>query len=623
MPVDIAVKAAGMINDGVAEFVAGKPDRFAALGTVPMPDAAAAASELERCMKTLGFKGVQILTNVAGKELSDPAFAPFWAKAEALGAVVLIHPNGFTEAQRLSRFYFNNIVGNPLETTIALHYLIFDGVLERHPNLKIIAVHGGGFLGGYSGRIDHAWGARSDAHGAPAQAAVELSQEDLRRHGRIHTGPARRAGRNLRRRSRADGHRLPLRHGGIRPARASRRDEEPRRDRGRRDRRRQCAKALGDVGGLADRGFRATARLALRDCGKGDLADACRLSHPAALFSGISEPGINAMKRRDVLAGFAALSGCALAPRLGVAQAKYPDRAIKLVVPFAPGGVNDQVARLWAERMKALLGTVYIENQGGAGGAVGALGGRPRPPDGYTLLLGGAGALVLNPIGMVKPLYDPIKDFEPIAMTRGAGAHHRGEPQRSRAYAQGVDRLRQGQSGQARLWLGRRGIDDASRRRAVQVAGAKTPGHHSRALQGLRTVARRRGQRPRADVVANITSQVLELHRTGKLRMIVVTAPDRLVAAPDIPTAVESGLPGMIAVNFTGLFAPRGTPKPIVEQIAAATDKVMEDDDFRAMLIDAGLEPYRHSTPEKTAQFVEQDIARWTPVFRSIGLKLN
>jgi aminocarboxymuconate-semialdehyde decarboxylase len=165
VPIDIAVKAAHMINDGVAEFVAGKPDRFAALGTVPMTDAAATASELERCVKTLGFKGVQILTNVAGKELSDPAFAPFWAKAEALGAVVLIHPNGFTEAQRLSRFYFNNVVGNPLETTIALHYLIFDGVLERHPNLKIIAVHGGGFLGGYSGRIDHAWGARGDAHG--------------------------------------------------------------------------------------------------------------------------------------------------------------------------------------------------------------------------------------------------------------------------------------------------------------------------------------------------------------------------------------------------------------------------------------------------------------------------
>jgi aminocarboxymuconate-semialdehyde decarboxylase len=163
VPVDIAVKAARIINDGVAAYVAARPDRFVALGTVPMPDGNEAARELERCMRQLGFKGVQILTNVAGKELSDPAFAPFWKKAEELGAVVLIHPNGFTEARRFSRFYFNNVIGNPLETTIALHYLIFDGVIERHPDLKIIAVHGGGFLGGYPGRIDHAWGARDDA----------------------------------------------------------------------------------------------------------------------------------------------------------------------------------------------------------------------------------------------------------------------------------------------------------------------------------------------------------------------------------------------------------------------------------------------------------------------------
>ena len=165
VPLDIAVKAARIINDGVAAYVAARPDRFVALGTVPMPDASEAARELERCMTSLNFKGVQILTNVAGKELSDPAFAPFWKKAEELGAIVLIHPNGFTEARRLSRFYFNNIIGNPLDTTIALHYLIFDGVLERHPDVKIIAVHGGGFLGAYPGRIDHAWGARSDAKG--------------------------------------------------------------------------------------------------------------------------------------------------------------------------------------------------------------------------------------------------------------------------------------------------------------------------------------------------------------------------------------------------------------------------------------------------------------------------
>ena len=154
-----------MVNDGLAEYVSRKPDRFVALGTVPLIDGNEAAYELERCMKSLGMKGVEILTNVDGHEISEPAYAPFWKKAEELGALVLIHPNGFTDAQRFTRFYFNNVIGNPLETTIALHYLIFDGVLERHPKLKILAVHGGGYLPAYSGRIDHAWGARSDSHG--------------------------------------------------------------------------------------------------------------------------------------------------------------------------------------------------------------------------------------------------------------------------------------------------------------------------------------------------------------------------------------------------------------------------------------------------------------------------
>src|SRR4029078_6706770 len=147
---------------------------------VPMQDGNEAAKELERGMTQLGFKGVEILHNVNGKqlhaadlsaawtnakELSDPALVLFCKKAGELDALLLIHPTGFTQPQRFGRFYFNNVIGNPLDTTMALHYLIFDGVFERHPKLGVRAVHGGGFLGAYSGRIDHAWGARSDAHG--------------------------------------------------------------------------------------------------------------------------------------------------------------------------------------------------------------------------------------------------------------------------------------------------------------------------------------------------------------------------------------------------------------------------------------------------------------------------
>src|SRR5215467_14289546 len=124
-------------------------------------------------------------------------------------------------------------------------------------------------------------------------------------------------------------------------------------------------------------------------------------------------------------------------------------------------------------------------------------------------------------------------------------------------------------------------------------------------------------------IVANVTGQVMEMHKSGRLRMIAVTGPARLVADPAIPTAVESWLPGMFSVNFTGLFAPAKTPKPIVDQIAAATASALASEEVRKNLIEQGLEPYPDSTKEKTRRFVEEDIARWTPVVRAIGLKLN
>jgi len=163
LPLGHAIKASRMVNDGLAEFVARQPDRLAALGTVPLQDGKEAAAELSRCVTELGMKGVQVLTNVNGSELSDAEYEPFWKRAEELGALVMLHPNGFTHGDRFHDYNFSNVIGNPLETTIALHHIIFSGMLERMPNLKILAVHGGGYLPAYSGRIDHAWGARKDS----------------------------------------------------------------------------------------------------------------------------------------------------------------------------------------------------------------------------------------------------------------------------------------------------------------------------------------------------------------------------------------------------------------------------------------------------------------------------
>ncbi len=163
-PVEEALRGSQIVNDGMAEWVSLRPDRFAGLGTVPLQEPNLSAIELERAVTELGLKGVMILTNVDGAEVGDPRFEPFWRKVEDLGALVMIHPNGFTHGDRLSDYYFSNIIGNPFETALALHYLIFNGVLERMPNLRILGVHGGGYLPSYSGRIDHAWGARSDCN---------------------------------------------------------------------------------------------------------------------------------------------------------------------------------------------------------------------------------------------------------------------------------------------------------------------------------------------------------------------------------------------------------------------------------------------------------------------------
>jgi aminocarboxymuconate-semialdehyde decarboxylase len=149
-----------LINNAIAEQVRRKPERFAALGCVPLQAAELAVSELERCMDLLGFSGVEIGSNVAGVELDAPALQPFFAAAEARGAFIFLHPLGFSHGERLRPYHLNNVIGNPLESAIAVSRLIMGGVLERHPQLKLCVAHGGGYLPAYAGRLDHAWSER-------------------------------------------------------------------------------------------------------------------------------------------------------------------------------------------------------------------------------------------------------------------------------------------------------------------------------------------------------------------------------------------------------------------------------------------------------------------------------
>ena len=171
---DLAAKLTAAVNEAVAAHCAAGAGRLAGLGTLPLQHPDLAVRELERAVSVLGLKGVSVSTNVDGRELSDPAFEPVWAAAASLGAVVFIHPWGCSLGARLGANFLGNTFGQPAETALALSHLIFAGTLDRHPGLKILAAHGGGFLPTYIGRSDHAWDNRPDARGCARRPSEYL-----------------------------------------------------------------------------------------------------------------------------------------------------------------------------------------------------------------------------------------------------------------------------------------------------------------------------------------------------------------------------------------------------------------------------------------------------------------
>jgi tripartite-type tricarboxylate transporter receptor subunit TctC len=328
------------------------------------------------------------------------------------------------------------------------------------------------------------------------------------------------------------------------------------------------------------------------------------------------------MNRREILqTGLASLSATALAPYAAFGQSKFPERPIRMIIPFSPGGVTDIVGRHWAERMKPNLGTIVVENQGGGAGIIGASEVVRSQPDGHTIMLGNTSVTVLHPMTSAKLPYDPARDFTPIgiiAVAATALVVHSSVP--AKTVKEFVDYAK---ANSGKLAYGSAGTGTMTH----------LGGEQFKQLTGLNELTHvpYKGAGPGiSDLVAghvpvmtpNITSQVLEFHKQGKVRIIAVFAPQRLKGAPDIPTAIELGYPNMVAQLFVGVFAPSATPKPVVEQIAAANKKVMEDAAFQKILVNSGLEPVI-DTPEKAKTYLAEESARWAPVVKAIGLKME
>ncbi len=328
------------------------------------------------------------------------------------------------------------------------------------------------------------------------------------------------------------------------------------------------------------------------------------------------------MRRRDVLAlalSAAAVRGLSLRP--AVAEANYPERPIRLIIPFPPGGGFDAVGRPWAERITPLLGTIVVENQGGGGSSLGAAAVAHSRPDGYTLLLGGSSTHITEAILKTRPLYDPMKDLDPIsniAVSAFALAIHPSIPANTLHEFIEYDKAHPGA-----LSYGHAGIGSLNH----------LTGELFKSLAGLPDLVQvpYRGSGPAivdalaghvALVIPAVTGQLIEFHRTGKLRILAVTSPERLVAAPDLPTARET-LPGMVSQQLIGLFAPAGTPGEIIEQIAEANHTALAEPGYQRMLVETGFEPDIDSSPRKFRRLIEDEITKWTPIVTALGIKID
>lgn len=307
---------------------------------------------------------------------------------------------------------------------------------------------------------------------------------------------------------------------------------------------------------------------------------------------------------------------------LGAAQAyaeQYPAKVITIIVPFAAGGPSDTIARLTAQAMGTILkGTMIVENVAGAGGTIGAARLTQAKPDGYTLFIHHIGHATA-PALYRKLSYDAMSDFEPVglindgAMTFVARKDFPAKDLKE-LLAYGGRQQRQGQHGQCRRRLGL-----APLRHAFHV-GAEDRSHHH-PLQGDGAGHERSAWRPgqlMCDQTTNTTSHI----KAGKIKVYGVTTPKRIASMPEVPTMNEAGMPNFTVTVWHALYAPKGTPKAIVEQLSKALQDALKNPTLKQRFADLGSEPVaqERATPEALRVQLKSEIEKWGPIIKNAGV---
>jgi len=302
------------------------------------------------------------------------------------------------------------------------------------------------------------------------------------------------------------------------------------------------------------------------------------------------------------------------------AAQSYPSKPIRLIVPFAAGGGNDNIARLVGKRLTDSVGQpLVIDNRPGAGGVLGAELAAKAAPDGYTLFLGGVGSHAVNPNLIEKLPYDPIKDFAPVILLAQAPlilVVHPSVP--ARTFAEFVAYAR---NNPGKLNFASNGNGSSSQLAAVMfdsMAGAEMVHVPYKGLApALTDLLSGQVQLMFSSVVA-----ILPHIKAGKLRALAVTGAGRLPSLPEVPTIAESGFPGYEASSWYGILAPAGTPRDIVTKLNAELSKALAQPEVRNSLLADGAEPVG-GTPENFAAYIRSEKERMGKLIRDAKIRLE
>ena len=324
------------------------------------------------------------------------------------------------------------------------------------------------------------------------------------------------------------------------------------------------------------------------------------------------------MKRRTLLAASLA---AAAAPAIARADDKYPSRPVRLVIPFAPAGPTDIIGRMTAEKMTALLGqTMLVDNKAGAAGSIGAVEVKNAKPDGYTFLFAPSSTHAINPTAFVKPLYDPIKDFTPISSICVNPLVLVVNPSMPDTVMGLVELMKKNPGKYSYGSSGAGSILHLAAEYLKREVGGMDVEHvpYKGSMPALQDM-----MSGNVAWMFETFSTTLQLHRAGKARILAYAHARRAVIAPEIPTMIEAGIPGYEAYTFNLILGPAGLPQNVVDVVDQASRKLMADPSAVKFLEDIAAVPTVDTTPARTAKFIKDELAKWAPIIKSSGVRIE